>query len=108
MRSKWPSMPESPLSNKARPRPLRAGLSELRAHVKALGLFLPSEHEFIDNGYSGSTLIRPALEQLRDVVAAGGIDQVYVHCPDRLARNYARPGCFYLKSFCGQASRSIF
>jgi site-specific DNA recombinase len=24
-----------------------------------------------------------------DVAAAGGIDQVYVHCPDRLARNYA-------------------
>ena len=32
---------------------------------------------------------RPALERLRDVVAAGGIDQLYVHCPDRLARNYA-------------------
>jgi site-specific DNA recombinase len=57
--------------------------------VKTLGLVLPLEHEFIDNGYSGSTLIRPALEQLRDVVAAGGIDQLYVHCPDRLARNYA-------------------
>src|SRR5712691_11867812 len=68
---------------------IESQLSDLRAHVKALGLFLPSEHEFIDNGYSGSTLIRPALEQLRDVVAAGGIDQVYVHCPDRLARNYA-------------------
>ncbi len=43
----------------------------------------------MDNGYSGATLIRPALERLRDVAAAGGIDQVYVHCPDRLARNYA-------------------
>src|SRR5438105_7191267 len=68
---------------------IESQLSELRAHVKALGLMLPSEHEFVDNGYSGSTLIRTALEQLRDVVAAGGIDQVYVHCPDRLARNYA-------------------
>jgi site-specific DNA recombinase len=68
---------------------IESQLSELRAHVKARGLLLPSEHEFIDNGYSGSTLIRPALEQLRDVVAAGGIDQLYVHCPDRLARNYA-------------------
>src|SRR5436309_4428757 len=68
---------------------IESQLSELRAHVKALGLVLPPEHEFIDNGYSGSTLIRPALEQLRDVVAAGGIDRLYVHCPDRLARNYA-------------------
>ena len=57
--------------------------------MKALGLMLPTEHEFVYNGYSGSTLIRPALEQLRDVVAAGGIDRLYVHCPDRLARNYA-------------------
>jgi len=43
----------------------------------------------VDNGYSGATLIRPALERLRDVAAAGGIDRLYVHCPDRLARNYA-------------------
>jgi len=68
---------------------IESQLSDLRAHVKALGLVLPSEHEFVDNGYSGSNLIRPALEQLRDVVAAGGIDRLYVHCPDRLARNYA-------------------
>src|SRR5947209_8041328 len=68
---------------------IESQLSELRAQLKALGLVLPPEHEFVDNGYSGSTLIRPALEQLRDVVAAGGIDRLYVHCPDRLARNYA-------------------
>src|SRR5204863_4212433 len=68
---------------------IESQLSELRAHMKTLGQVLPPEHEFIDNGYSGSTLIRPALEQLRDVVAAGCIDQLSVHCPDRLARNYA-------------------
>jgi len=45
--------------------------------------------EFIDEGYSGSTLVRPALERLRDVVAAGTIDRLYVHSPDRLARKYA-------------------
>jgi site-specific DNA recombinase len=27
--------------------------------------------------------------RLRDVAAAGGMDRLYVHCPDRLARNYA-------------------
>ncbi|GHO48869.1 recombinase family protein [Ktedonospora formicarum] len=64
-------------------------VSELRAYVSTLGLSLPREHEFIDNGYSGATLIRPALEQLRDVAAAGGIDRLYVLCPDRFARNYA-------------------
>jgi site-specific DNA recombinase len=43
----------------------------------------------VDEGYSGSTLIRPDLERLRDTVAAGGIDRLYVHSPDRLARKYA-------------------
>jgi site-specific DNA recombinase len=68
---------------------IESQVSELRSHIRTLGLSLPVEHEFIDDGYSGATLIRPALEQLRDVIAAGGIDRLYVHCPDRLARNYA-------------------
>jgi site-specific DNA recombinase len=68
---------------------IESQLSELRAHVNCQGLSLPREHEFIDTGYSGATLIRPALEQLRDVAAAGGLDRLYVLCPDRLARNYA-------------------
>ena len=76
-------------SNKARPRPLTANESELRAHINKQGFSLPREQEFIDDGYSGATLIRPALERLRDVAAAGGIDRLYVLCPDRLARNYA-------------------
>ena len=31
---------------------------------------------FKDDGYRGSTLIRPALEQLRDAVALGEIDRL--------------------------------
>jgi site-specific DNA recombinase len=30
--------------------------------------------EFIDAGYSGTTLVRPALERLRDLAAVGGIE----------------------------------
>ena len=33
--------------------------------------------------------MRPSLERLRDVVAAGGVERLYVHSPDRLARKYA-------------------
>ncbi len=43
----------------------------------------------MDEGYSGSILVRPALERLRDVVAAGSIELLYVLAPDRLARRYA-------------------
>lgn len=41
---------------------------------------------FLDEGYSGGTLFRPALERLRDLVFTGGLDRLYVHSPDRLAR----------------------
>jgi site-specific DNA recombinase len=64
-------------------------IAALRARVAADGLVLPDEQQFVDEGYSGATLIRPALEQLRDLIAAGGIDRLYVHSPDRLARKYA-------------------
>jgi site-specific DNA recombinase len=61
----------------------------LRARVADDELLLPGVHEFLDEGYSGATLVRPALERVRDLVAAGGIDRLYVHSPDRLARRYA-------------------
>jgi len=47
------------------------------------------ELRFVDDGHSGATLVRPALERLRDQAAAGAIDRLYVLCPDRLARSYA-------------------
>ena len=58
-----------------------------RLHRDSLGL--DQELCFVDEGYSGSTLVRPALERLRDAVAEGAIDRLYVHSPDRLARKYA-------------------
>lgn len=64
-------------------------VAALRDKVTSQGLELTAEMEFIDEGYSGATLVRPALERLRDVVAAGVVDRVYVHSPDRLARSYA-------------------
>ena len=48
-----------------------------------------NDNKFIDNGYSGATLIRPALERLRDHVSLSDIDRIYVHSPDRLSRKYA-------------------
>jgi site-specific DNA recombinase len=44
---------------------------------------------FTDDGQSGATLLRPALERLRDQVADGLIERLYVYSPDRLARNFA-------------------
>ncbi len=64
-------------------------LSALRTRVAADGFALPDEMQFRDEGYSGATLVRPGLERLRDLVAAGGVERLYVHSPDRLARKYA-------------------
>ncbi len=49
---------------------------------------LPSDF-YTDEGYSGSSLLRPALERLRDRAAEGTLDLIYVHSPDRLSRKYA-------------------
>src|SRR6201987_5589659 len=64
-------------------------VTALEAKIIEDGLYLEPDHRFIDEGYSGATLVRPALERLRDRVAAGAVDRVYVHSPDRLARRYA-------------------
>src|SRR4029453_7816885 len=64
-------------------------VAALRARVTADDCVLLPECEFIDEGYSGATLVRPGLERLRDLCASGGIERLYVHSPDRLARKYA-------------------
>jgi len=64
-------------------------LADLRQRIETDGLAIDEELCFIDDGYVGSTLVRPALDRLRDVAYAGGFERLYVHSPDRLARKYA-------------------
>ncbi len=64
-------------------------VAAVRERVAADGLTVSEAMQFLDEGYSGATLIRPGLERLRDVIAAGPVDRLYVHSPDRLARTYA-------------------
>ena len=61
----------------------------LEGRVREDGLDVEDSLRFIDEGQSGAVLVRPALERLRDQAAAGLIDRLYVHSPDRLARKYA-------------------
>src|SRR5512139_1607598 len=73
----------------AEARTIDSQLAALRSRIVADGFELKAVLEFVDDGYSGSSLVRPGLERLRDVAASGGLDRLYVHSPDRLARNYA-------------------
>ena len=61
----------------------------LREHAAQARLDVPEEWVFEDEGHSGATLIRPALEALRDLAAQGLVDVVLCHSPDRLARKFA-------------------
>jgi site-specific DNA recombinase len=64
-------------------------VTALRERPQADGVSVSQAMTFLDEGYSGATLVRPALEHLRDAMSAGLIERLYVHSPDRLARKYA-------------------
>lgn len=68
---------------------INSQVEALLARASADGHKIQAELRFLDDGQSGASLIRPALERLRDLTAMAAIDVVYVHAPDRLARSYA-------------------
>jgi site-specific DNA recombinase len=68
---------------------IESQVATLRERIAQDGYVFSDELAFSDNGYSGTTLIRPALERLRDVIALQGLQRLYGLCPDRLARKYA-------------------
>jgi len=61
----------------------------LREYAESHGYLVPAEWVFEDDGYSGSSLIRPGLEAMRDLAAQGQIEAALVYAPDRLSRKYA-------------------
>jgi site-specific DNA recombinase len=64
-------------------------VAALCARVVPDGAMVPEALPFLDEGSSGAPRIRPARERLRDVVAAGAVERLYVHSPERLARKDA-------------------
>src|ERR1017187_4502820 len=70
-------------------------LSSCEVQYEACSLYLQSQHihgwtllteRFDDNGYSGATLDRPALNRLLMSVRRGQIDRILIHRLDRLSR----------------------
>jgi site-specific DNA recombinase len=75
----------------ARARDRRATASVVASQLELLRAAAPADDhevvaEFIDDGYSGARLDRPALDRLRDEVEAGALDAVLCLCRARLAR----------------------
>jgi site-specific DNA recombinase len=67
---------------------IESQVAALLERIRADGWPIDAVERFLDDGYSGSTLVRPGLERLRDAMYWGQIERLYVHAPDRLARNY--------------------
>lgn len=82
-------------------------LADLEKKIYDDGHHLFDEFKYIDNGYSGSNLYRPGLEKLRDKVAEGTLDKIYIHSPDRLSRKYAYQ-MILLEEFQKAGSEIIF
>jgi site-specific DNA recombinase len=79
----------------------------LLARAAADGHEVTAELRFLDDGHSGASLIRPALERLRDLVAMAAIDVIYVHAPDRLARSYAHQAVL-IEEFARPGAEVVF
>ena len=68
---------------------IRSQLAAVVRHAERQGFHTTTALTYTDEGYSGSYLDRPALDELRDHAREGRFDVVMVLCPDRLARKYA-------------------
>src|SRR5918995_6114789 len=61
----------------------------LRELAEQRGLLVPEGLVFEDDGFSGASLQRPALERLRDRAFEGCFEVLLCHAPDRLAPRHA-------------------
>jgi site-specific DNA recombinase len=68
---------------------IESQVEALIEHAETAGYIVPSDWIFKDEGYSGSTLVRPGLERLRDLACEGQVDTLLIYSPDRLSRKYA-------------------
>ena len=63
-------------------------IAEVKERIKADGNILGDENIFLDNGWSGAILQRPALDNMRASAANKSFDVLYVFDRGRLARKY--------------------
>lgn len=76
-------------SKQARDNTIESQLERLREYIQEHGLVLDEDLVFVDDGVSGTTFERLALDRLRDKAVSGHLDAILVLSPDRLARKHA-------------------
>jgi len=70
------------------PGSIASQIDALRQRAAADGHVVAEQLCFIDEGCSGATLLRPALQRLRDQAASGVFHRLYIYSPDRLSRSH--------------------
>ena len=75
-------------SRQVRLQTIEQQLQKVSEHAEEQAWELAEENIFRDDGYSGTTLKRPALDALRDRARLREFEIIVVLSPDRLARNY--------------------
>ena len=68
---------------------IESQVAALVEYSEKKGYIVPNEWVFKDEGYSGSSLVRPGLERVRDLASEGQIETLLIYSPDRLSRKYA-------------------
>lgn len=67
---------------------IESQVDEIKAKVEADGNILSDKHNFLDNGWTGSMLARPALDDLRDSIKRQEISILYIYDLGRLSRDF--------------------
>ena len=68
---------------------IQSQLAVITGYAERQGFRHSTALTYTDDGYSGTWLDRPGLDELRDHAREGRFEVVVVLCPDRLARRYA-------------------
>lgn len=63
-------------------------IDETKIRIEADNNILSPKHTFTDNGWTGSILARPALDELRDAIKRQEINILYVYDLGRLSRDF--------------------
>ena len=67
---------------------IESQLASIRAYAEQKQIKIGPEDVYVDDGYSGKVLRRPALDKLLDRAYEGAYEEVLILNPFRLARNY--------------------
>ncbi len=68
---------------------IESQVDEVKARIEADGNVLPQNNIFVDDGWTGEMLQRPALDAMRDAGMVGQFQALYVYDRGRLARKFA-------------------